>query len=97
MNCEECHIFLEECACCCGREGIDGLCACGGPICEECTEFHTFDVDVLAAAAYSSEAGFTHPVALKIGQAHEVTLTRRPAHPGPVHPVASRSTSIPRR
>ena len=51
MNCEECHSFLEECACCCGREGIDGLCACGGPICEECTEAVCVDECELAEAA----------------------------------------------
>ncbi len=37
MNCEECHSFLEECACC-GKGGRDCLCGCGGPLCEECAE-----------------------------------------------------------
>ncbi len=37
LNCEKCHSFLEECACC-GQESRDGLCGCGGPICEGCTE-----------------------------------------------------------
>jgi len=37
LNCEKCHSFLEECACC-GQESRDGLCGCGGPICEGCRE-----------------------------------------------------------
>lgn len=49
MNCEECHRFLEECACC-GQEGRDGLCGCGGPFCEECAEALCVDAWEMAEA-----------------------------------------------
>ena len=49
MNCEECHSFLEECACC-GQEDRDGLYRCGGPICEECTEVFCVEAWEMAEA-----------------------------------------------